>query len=289
MEKKYLDKIENVNPSWTKDMKMRYLLNSLAPYFTGDLNYYLASPEEQQRMYEEGFKLAGPEIVCKSISEYYVDLFNQFDINAEVTPGTNANVPLYCIVAEGDTGWIYISPSGDLFREQYGLKPMCFANMKSWCSNLILKNHPSVMNLDQKYIEEIDQELGIEYIDGYISEIRKNSIVNGEYKKYARLPKDISDEEVLLSKVDLLNEKLINIGNVNGTYERYQVYKYILGNVYNKQEIKKVSTSIDTKDSNKLIFQLNGEREVYRFAETYTEETGYKLEKRMDVSRKMYK
>lgn len=70
------DIINQVKSNWSKDLIIRYLYIKLAPFFKRDLKYFLASQEEKENQYKQGFINRFPNIVCSTLADYYVEYLN---------------------------------------------------------------------------------------------------------------------------------------------------------------------------------------------------------------------
>ncbi len=237
------DVVSCVDRNWPKDYIIRYLYVKLAPFFQRDLNYFLASDEEKLLQYKAGFINRFPGIVCSTLADYYVELFSAFNINAKKIIANSAKIPLFAIVVEGDYGWYFIDPINDLFPNQYNLDTSEFGSLPHY--NTLRRNYPDLIKLDRKYIEQIDTGLGLpktntEFFKGlHLEMAHRNSAL-----KHFKLDK--SDHSALfIAKMDYADEFLINLGHVNGLFERAQLYLFLEKILFFKTEKKNITIKIN--------------------------------------------
>ena len=227
--------LDNVNKSWSKDLIIRYLYIKLAPFFQRDLLYFLATKEEKEKQYKQGFINRFPNIVCSTLADFYVDLFNQYGINAKKIIANSSKIPLFAIIVEGDNGYFYIDPLSDLFYNQYGLKPFFFGNIPHY--KTLRSNYRELIKLPNEYIQELDNCLDFIFLDSMFNEMhkiftdRKLANVFFGYPENSRI--DLKENKILFYGKDL-----INIGNVNGPFERAQLYKFLNDRILNHSERK---------------------------------------------------
>lgn len=230
------NKIENVinktKSNWSKDQIIRYLYIKLAPFFKRDLNYFLATDDEKYRQYKMGFINRGHEIVCSTISDYYVKLFNEFGINAKKVAANSAKIPLFVVLVEGNNCWYYIDPLNDLFNNQYGLEPTEFGILPSY--NTLKQYH--LKQLSKEYIKEIDEEIGISKpLDEYFKELHKLMTERNHTFDYFELERG-DYLSLFQKKMDFINSELINLGEVNGEFERICLYLFLERTLFFKNE-----------------------------------------------------
>lgn len=244
MDKEMQKIINSVNLSWSKDYIVRYLYVNLAPFFRRDLKYFLATDEEKYKEYQVGFINRGFDIVCSTISDYFVNLFNSFGIRAIKTAANSAKIPLFAIVVEGDNGWYFIDPLNDLFNNQYGLKTTEFGIIPYY--KTLNNNFPNLISLPKDYIDEMDENLGIDkslstYFDKLHIEISDRNLASELYQ----IP--IRDRLAIFErKMEFANENLINLGHVNGAFERIRLYLFLERIMFFKKEKKNLTIYLDT-------------------------------------------
>lgn len=225
--------INQVKNNWSKDLVIRFLYIKLAPYFQRDCQYFLASSEEKKRQYKQGFINRFPHVVCSTLADFYVDLFNQFGINAKKVIATSAQIPLFAIIVEGDYGWYFLDPINDLFSNQYGLKPYFFGIIPRY--KTINNNHPEMIKLSSKYVEELDTALGINYFDDLFSDLHSIFVNRKNANEFFGIPRGVSID-LRERKLQFYSNKLINLGNVNGPLERAKLYQYLNDKSFNRSE-----------------------------------------------------
>ncbi len=243
--------INKVDKSWPKDYIIRYLYISLAPFFERDLNYFLASDEEKYRQYKLGFINNGKYIVCSTLADFYVNLFAEFNIKAFKTAANSAKIPLFAIVVEGDYGLYYLDPLNDLFNNQYGLKTTEFGVVPRY--RTLNKNFPNLIQLKPEYIEKIDKYLHIYPQDTNLTNFF--NILHQEMTNRKLVCKhfgiNTDDLYTLFDlKMNFANQHLINIGKVNGPFERIKLYLYLEKIMFFKHEKKNITIKLGNLSKN---------------------------------------
>ncbi len=235
--------ISKVNLSWPKDYIIRYLYVNLAPFFKRDLKYFLASDEEKYRQYQQGFINRGLDIVCSTISDYFVNLFNSFGITAIKIAANSAKIPLFAIVVEGDHGWYFIDPLNDLFNNQYGLKTSEFGSIPHY--KTLNNNFPNLISLPSDYIDEMDQSLGIDKsLSSYFEKL--HTVMSNRNMAAAIYKMPTNDKSAMFErKMEFANEQLINLGNVKGPFERIRLYLFLEKVMFFKTEKKNLKIYLD--------------------------------------------
>jgi len=92
------------------------------------------------------------------LADFYVDLFKQFSIYSKKVVATDARIPLYALIVEGDFGLYYLDPINDLFHNQYHLRPDFFAVIPR--SSSLKDQYPNLVQLDFSYCKRLDHILG---------------------------------------------------------------------------------------------------------------------------------
>lgn len=235
--------INNVNLSWSKDYIIRYLYVNLAPFFKRDLKYFLSSEEEKYNQYQQGFINRGFDIVCSTISDFYVNLFKSFGIKAIKTAANSARIPLFAIVVEGDYGWYFIDPLNDLFNNQYGLKTTEFGTIPHY--QTLNNNFPNLISLPSDYISEIDSSLGI---DKSLSEYfeKLHTIMANRNRAATIYQMPTNDKSAMFErKMEFANNNLINLGQVPGPFERIRLYLFLEKVMFFKREKSNIKIYLD--------------------------------------------
>ena len=263
---KMLETINKVKSNWTKDLIIRYLYIKLAPNFQRDLLYFLASEEEKLKQYKQGFVNRFPNIVCSTLADFYVKIFNDFGINAKKVIANSAKIPLFAIVVEGDIGFYYLDPLSDLFSNQYGLKPFFFGITPKY--KTINSQYPNLTKLPKEYLDELDDTLEIEYLDEYFEDLHNRLVHRNNANEFFGLPRN-HREDLKERKINLIKENYINIGNVDGIFERAQLYKYLDDRIMNHMEKQYIRIRIEGGGSNPQIIY---EEKSYGIATFYKEE-----------------
>ena len=244
------DVINKIQSNWSKDIIIRYLYIKLAPYFHRDLKYFLATNEEKEKQYQAGFINRFPNIVCSTLADFYVELFKEFNIKAKKVIANSSKIPLFALIVEGDNGWYFLNPLEDLFNNQYNLKPASFGIIPRF--RTIKINYPYLTLLPQDYIVSLDDYLQIKYLNDYFNKMHKiftNRVSANLFLGY--------DKE---SHIDLKEDKIkyyeahfINLGQVEGTFERAQLYQFLNDTFLNRAEKNYVKVIISDYVNNPSI------------------------------------
>ena len=252
--------IKKVGNNWSKDLIIRFLYIKLAPYFKRDLLFFLANEEEKFKQYKQGFINRFPDIVCSTLADFYVDLFSQYGINSKKIVANSAKIPLYSIMVEGDEGWYFLDPLSDLFSNQYGLRPYFFGIIPRY--KTIINNFPELVKLPLEYLDELDKTLNFEYLDKYFIDLHITLSNRKSAKEFFgifnNIPIDLKER-----KLQFFSDELINLGSVNGTFERAQLYNYLNTKLLNNGEkryttvrivggIENPHISIETEDCDRF-------------------------------------
>lgn len=238
--------LRQVKFDWPKDYIIRFLYVKLAPIFQRDLDYFLASDEEKLRQFNKGFINKVPYIVCATISDFYVEIFKKFGIKAERVRANSAKIPLFALVVQGDKGLYFLDPLGDLFRNQYGLRPNNFGVIPRY--KTINASHPNLVGLEHAYIDTIDSALGLQTLydalHGFMNHLHTKLASRNSAYDYFNLDRD-STFNLTQRKLQFYSDKLINIGNVKGPFERALLYAYLNGKLLDRRERQCVTVKIN--------------------------------------------
>ena len=270
--------INQVQNNWSKDLIIRFLYIKLAPYFQRDLLYFLASDKDKEKQYKQGFINRFPHIVCSTLSDFYVDLFKQFGINAKKVIANSAKIPLFAIIVQGEYGWYFLSPINDLFPNQYGLKPYFFGIIPRY--KTICNNHPEIIKLPYEYVKELDTTLNIDFLDDFFADLHQIFTNRKKASRFFNLPQE---EKIDLKerKLQFYNNELINLGNVEGLFERAQLYKYLNDRILNRGEKRHVCIRIEDWPHNPHInLEIQNKTENITYKEEKQEKT-YRLVKKL--------
>lgn len=228
--------INNVDSNWPKDYIIRYLYVKLAPFFQKDLKYFLLNDEEKFQEYSKGFINRGRNIVCSTLADYYVNLFHNFGINAIKIVANSAKIPLFAVVVYGDYGCFFIDPLNDLFNNQYRLKTVEFGIIPRY--KTLKRKCPNLIALDTDYVDSIDKDLDLDdTLDDYFRELHLK-MTNRHFIRNNFLVEDWEKEKIFQYKMEFSNDKLINLGNVNGPFERIRLYLFLEKKMFFKTEKK---------------------------------------------------
>ncbi len=244
-----LEIIHKVDKSWPKDYIVRYLYVKLAPFFERDLGYFLASDEEKYEQYQSGFIKNGRHIVCSTLADFYVSLFESFGIKAWKTAANSAKVPLFVVIVEGDRGLFYLNPLGDLFHNQYGLRPTEFGVIPHY--KTLNRKYPNLMKLSPSYLEKIDDNLSVYPnhipLNNFFSLLHKEMTDRNTVSQYFDMDKkDLVG--LFVARMEFANDYLINLGCVRGPFERIQLYLFLENQLFFGFEKDNITIKIDKED-----------------------------------------
>jgi len=234
--------INQVKNNWSKDLIIRFLYIKLAPYFQRDLLYFLATEEQKEQEYKQGFINRFPNIVCSTLADFYVELFKTFGINARKIAANSTRIPLFAVIVEGDKGWYFIDFLNDLFNNQLGIKTTEYGKIPRY--NTLRTNFPLVL-LSDEYINDIDLALGIDKsLSSYFSELHLWMTDKNSIRKSFKVD-DADRIGVFLKKMAYANENIINLGHINGAFERIRLYLFLEKIMFFKTEKRNISISLD--------------------------------------------
>ena len=257
--------LRQVKFDWPKDYIIRFLYVKLAPVFQRDLDYFLASDEEKLKQFNQGFINKTPYIVCATISDFYVEIFKKFGIKAERVRANSAQIPLFALVVWGDKGLYFLDPLNDLFRNQYGLRPNYFGKIPRY--KTINNSHPNLVNLEHAYIDTIDSALGLQTLydalHGFMNQLHTKLASRNSAFDYFGLERN-NLFNLTQRKLQFYNDKLINIGDVKGPFERALLYAYLNGKLLDHRERQGMVVKIneDRDDPSLRIKLVRGNNEA---------------------------
>lgn len=236
--------LNRVQPSWPKDYIIRYLYMNLAPFFKRDLFYFLADDEKKYEEFQAGFINRGRNIVCSTISDFFVTLFQNYGIRAKKVVANSAKIPLFAMIVEGDKGWYFIDPLNDLFHVQYHLKTTEYGMIPYY--KTLSSTYPNLISLPQEYIAEIDCDLGIpKPLNDFFTIIHLEMTNRNRIVEHFQVSKE-DRIELFNRKMNFANEHFINLGNVSGSFERLQLYMFLERILFFKSEKRDIKIYLDT-------------------------------------------
>lgn len=168
-----------------------------------------------------------------TLADFYVDLFKQFGIHTKKVIANSAKIPLFAILVHGNCGWYFLDPINDLFSNQYGLKPYFFGVIPQ--HKTVCNTYPEIIKLPQEYVNDLDLELDIHYLDGFFWDLHSVLTNRRDANEFFFLPREAS-MDLKERKLPFYNDELINLGNVYGLFERAQLYKYLNDRIFNRRE-----------------------------------------------------
>ena len=243
--------INSVDKSWPKDYIVRYLYVKLAPFFERDLGYFLASEEEKYEQYKKGFIKNGRHIVCSTFADFYVSLFQSFGIRAVKVAANSAKIPLFAVVVVGEQGLFYIDPLGDLFHNQYGLKTTEFGIVPRY--QTVNRKYAGLTLLSPDYLNQMDMDLHLysndTTLNDFFSHLHQKMTNRNAVSKYF----DIDKKDLVglfVARMNYANDHLINLGCVNGPFDRIKLYMFLEDQLFFGFEKSNITIKIDPKDEN---------------------------------------
>ncbi len=270
-----IEAITKINPNLPKDLLIYELYTSLAPFFERDLNYFLASDEEKYEQYQKGFVLKDRYIVCSSLADFYVKLYKELGINAQKVPANSARIPLFVVLVEGELGWYYLDPLNDLFYNQYNIRPVNFGVVPRF--KTINENHPELIKLPKEYLLELETSLNKKYYNSLIEDLHTKMAPRNEAFNFFGVLN--GNREVLTKeKIKFMNEHLINLGNVNGPYERVLLYLYLYTHLLDNSEKRRLSVLLN-KENLCVDIRLDINKDEYIIYEEEKQNDKYQLKR----------
>lgn len=277
------NKINNVNPHWSKDLIIRYVIVELAPYFQRDLFYFLSTPQKQYKLFSSGYKPVIPNVFCISLCEAYQKILERFDIRAQIIQASKTEegrVPLFALIVEGDNGWYYINPLKDLWSHQLGVDSNEYGIIGYSNYDFVMQNYPYIQTLSGEYIRELSDELGIANNNPYF----EPSVIGGkdlnQYRKRKGMDPKASFVETVVAKIEDIGRYYLNVGSVYGPIERNLMYKYFFTTVFTKPEKALVKISLDPNCDYAVTLDIKNQSELITFQEEKDESNRYSLIRR---------
>ncbi len=250
------DIINKIEKSWPKDLIIKYLYNNISFLVQRDLQYFCASEEEKYRQYQNGFINRLPYIVCSTLCDYYIDLFNSLDIKAWKIKANSAKIPLFALIVEGDFGLYFIDPLSDLFNIQYGLKAQNFGVIPHY--NTLRQNYPDLISLPKEYLLDLDTTINnnekVSYTNSLIDDLSKEFKNRNSARSFFNI--GTNDRLTLTQyKLEYFSDHLINIGLVKGPFERTRMYSYLFDHLLGHNEARGVKINLgDIHNQNARIY-----------------------------------
>ncbi len=240
--------INSIQPNWSRDCIIRYLYIKLAPFFQRDLCYFLASDEEKYEEFKKGFINRGRHIVCSTLVDFYVSLFTSLGIPAKKIRANSAKIPLFAMIVEGDLGWYFLDPLNDLFANQYGLQTTEFGKIPRY--KTLKENYPFLIFLPDEYLESLDKQIGLDKKYNDFFNLLHLEMTN-KYLLTKYFDVDVNNKLALFQKrMEFANTHLINLGSVNGPFERVRLYLFLERIMFFKSEKPNLRIYLDqTKET----------------------------------------
>ena len=270
--------LNSVSFSWSRDQQIRFLYKNLASFVYRDLQYYLQDNEEKKRQFSSGFINRFPGVVCRTLGDFYCTVYHEFGFEANVVQANSAAIPLFGVVVRGDLGDYFLNPLEDLFLNQYGLMPRAFGYVPKF--NTLNTSYPNLVKLSDEYVVDLDNSLGFTYLDDFFNEIRPKMKNFDQACSFLGVDMSISkpNRDIREQKVEFFSNHLINKGNVNGFFERAQLYQFLNETLLNRREIRYVKHLIEDglSDNPYISYKIIREDDIIIYREEKTR-NGYVL------------
>jgi hypothetical protein len=268
--------IKNVNTSWRKDLIIRYLYVSLAPFFKRDVNFFFVSDETKEQIMNSNVPINKENemylVYCKTISEYYHNLLDTFNIYSKIIKTNNRRIPHYALVVYSDKCHYYIDPLKDLMNSQVGLRTTFYGVIPKSTSKIITNDFPKLTFLPIEYLKEMDEYLGFLinglYMNNFYEilhqKLTTNKVTNN-LNQFLEIPLNPKDwKKILIEKIIFMSNYLINMPQVPGIIERAQYYAYIIGQIFNHGERKNIEIRYSLDRTIIIEIELQDKKEIFK-------------------------
>lgn len=288
--------IESVNPSWPKDLIVRYLYVKLAPTFKRDLSFFQASEKIQDYILKEHPTFNRDKVICLTLCEYYQNLFSSFGIKSKLVITNNRLVPHYGLIISGNNYNYFIDPLKDLTLNQLGCATKYYGIIPLSKTQDNEKEFSDLTIIPPETLKEIDQQLGLldcnMYMDDFLNQLEEEILINPNLNEILRLicetptscgldaslPKTAINDTLITAKIELLNRYLINLGNISGPMERKLFYDILLKKFFTPQEQEQLKIRFSFKDE--IILSQYHTCGLNQYVETKNQEGIFHLERR---------
>lgn len=243
------DIISQVDKSWPKNYIIRFLYVKLAPFLERDIEFFLASNEQKLIELKESTNRF-PYVNCSTLADFYINIFALFNINAIKIKATDAEIPLYAIIVEGDNGWFYLCPINDLLNCQIGNNTSHFGHLEGYIKSFVMQRYPHLISLSNTDIEQIDAHLKIKNLVCFWERLRYETFHSNYFCKNYNINKN-GFAKIIETKLDFINEHLINLPIISGPLEREAYYRFLIHRLFSHQERKNLQIFLDL--SSKLV------------------------------------
>lgn len=235
--------ISQVNKSWPKNYIIRFLYVKLAPFLQRDLEFFLASDEQKLIELKENINRF-PCVNCSTLADFYVDLFACFNINAIKIKATDAQIPLYSLIVEGDNGWFYLCPINDFLNCQIGNKTSHFGYLEGYVKSFVMPKYPHLVSISTTDIDRIDKDLNIKNLVCFWNRLRYEIFNSNYFCQNYNINKNGSTK-VVEAKLNFINNYLINLLVIPGSLEREAYYRFLIHRLFSHKERQNLQISLD--------------------------------------------
>lgn len=273
--------VKNIPSFSRKDLTIYYVYRKLAPYFQRDLSFFMANPEKQLDIYNQGFVMQGEKVVCKTICEYYGRVYRKLHIDFKIITTNNKLIPHYAMLVSGDSGWFMIDPLKDLCCNQLGFQPCFFGVVPTY--GTLKSLYPGVISLDANYVFSLAKETNTlsfgNFLDTFFDLLHQDIFHSSNYD-FVFCKKD-DEISTIQAKLKFISDHLLNLGKVSGIYERKQYYGYLKPCLFNRPECSYFEVNI-TEDYNLSIViykDLECKYKAFEYVEVRNEDGQYSLKR----------
>ena len=272
------------NNNWNTDYAVRYIVVNISRLVRHDPVFYLSSNKEKIEMFRDGnYKKDFPNIICKTLHELIRDILATIGIKSKVVVATNAALPLYALIVEGENNRYFVDALYDLFRAQYDIQPVTYGSHIRSKSNILDEKALKLESLPLDYIREMDIDTGIinqEYFSDYINKIKNDFTNRNKAKEFFGVDNSV---DLIEKKVEYISNSYLNLYSMDGPIERTALHVFFRNNLYNKSEKSNfyIGNRID-KENNPVYIIIKYGTRVFTFEEVY-ENNKYSLVETMDV------
>ena len=237
--------LANAPKGITKETLMRYIYLELGKIYKRNTNFFYGTDEEKEKIYNAKTVEEDTNIICKSIGDIYVKIFEQAGIQAKcVNKETRSPFPHIDIIASPDEGkhWYYMNPMDDLYRIQGNLKTQRFGSKTS--------KYQGLDSFSEEELRQMDRQLGYTvegmYMDEFFAMLRiefmnrtkiKAHILNENPKLTNR---DLTKDMLLEYKLDFVFKNIAEFEKMQGYIELKKYQKEVFGKLLNQTERRKI-------------------------------------------------
>lgn len=237
--------LANAPKGISKVTLMRYIYLELGKTYKRNTNFFYGTDEEKEKIYNGKKVDEDTSIICKSIGEIYVKVFQQAGIQAScVNKETKSPFPHIDIIASPDGGehCYYMNPMDDLYRIQGRLKTKRFGNKTS--------KYKGLDSFSEEELRKMDGQLGYTfkglYMDEFFDMVREEFMNRTKMKEYILeqnpqlTNRDLTKDMILECKLDFIMKYITEFEKMQGYIELKKYQKEVFGKLLNQTERRKI-------------------------------------------------